>query len=194
MRFPNGLLAGVVGLLAVGLVGCSGSAPAQAPYPGSAPPSSSSVPAPAETLSTAAQTGPAEPETKAGAREAAAKFYRLYSASQFAASWELLSTATQRAVPRTVWVSVHAGCPAADVGKGRVIRSVLVFGNAAIVTETVAGAGSRLGKAHDVFNYTDGHWGYAPNDLSIYHHGSVTADIAAAKVQGFCTSRSASPM
>jgi hypothetical protein len=192
MRFPNGLLVGLVGLTAVALVGCSGSAPPSTPYPGSAPPSVSSSPATAEPVVT--QTGPPEPKTKAGVRAAAAKFYSLYSASQFAASWDLLSPAAQREVPRALWVSVHAGCPALSGGTARVIKSVLVFGNAAIVTETLAGAESQIGKSRDVFNYSDGHWGYAPNDLSVYGHGSVAADIAAAKAQGFCSTQNASPL
>lgn len=193
MRFPNGLLAGLAGLTAVTLVGCSGSAPAPTPYSGSEPPSGSSSPTATEPAVT--QTGPPEPETKAGVRAAAAKFYSLYSANQLAASWDLLSPGTQRAAPRAVWVGVHARCTSLSGSDGgRVIKSVLLFGNAAIVTETLAGAESRLGEAHDVFNYSDGHWGYAPNDLNIYHHGSVAADIAAAKAQGFCTARNASPL
>jgi hypothetical protein len=195
MRLPNGLIAGVVGLLATGLTGCTGSGPAQAPYPGSAPAAAGTTSAfPAASESTQAQAGPAEPETKAGARAAAARFYRLYSSGQFAASWVLLSPTTQRAVPRGLWVSVHERCPTPGAGAGRVIKSVLVFGNAAIVTGAVSGAGSRLGRSHDVFNYTDGHWGYTPNDLNIYHHGSVAADIAAAKAQGFCTLQEAAPL
>ena len=69
MRFPNGLLAGLTGLLAVGLVGCSASsAPAPAPYAGSASPSSSSLASPAATESIPTQVaGPTEPLTKAGA-------------------------------------------------------------------------------------------------------------------------------
>ena len=63
-----------------------------------------------------------------------------------------------------------------------------VFGDAAIVTEAVAGTALKPGTAEDVFNYADGHWRYSPADLSIYRHGSVTADIAAAKAAGFCTS------
>jgi hypothetical protein len=194
MRFPNGLLAGVAGLLAVGLIGCSGSSAEPAPYPGSASPSSSSQAAPVPAESTGTQTGAAEPLTKAGAHAAAAKFYRLYSTGQFAAMWDLLTLTAQRAVPRTTWVNVHANCPSVGAGTGRVIESVLVFGNAAIVTETVKGAASKLGTSHDVFNYANGHWAYAPNDLNIYHHGSVAADIAAAKAHGFCTSQKATPL
>lgn len=194
MRFPNGLVVGLACLLAVGLVGCSAST-APAPYPGSAPPSSSSLTSPAATESTPTQmAGPAEPLTEAGAHAAAANFYRLYSTGQFAASWDLLTFTAQRAIPRATWVGVHAGCPSGGAGTARVIESVLVFGSAAIVTETVGGAASQLGKSHDVFNYANGHWVYAPNDLSIYHHGSVAADIAAAKALGFCAGREVTPL
>jgi hypothetical protein len=194
MRFPNGLLVGLAGLTAVALVGCSGSAPASAPAPGSAlaPVSSSS----AATKPIVTQTGPPEPKTKAGAHAAAADFYRLYSAAQFGASWDLLTPVAQQAIPLATWVGVHNGCLSANGGMSRLIKSVLVFSSTAIVTETIADAGSRLGKAkaYDVFNYVDGHWGYAPNDLNIYGHGSVAADIAAAKAQGFCTTLNASPL
>lgn len=201
MRVPNGLLAGFAGLVAVGLVGCSGSPPGPGTIAGPAPPSSTSQTAPAPPKSTATpagppstQAGPTEPLTKAGAKAAAAKFYRLYANGEFAASWDLLTLTARRAIPRATWVRVHARCLSADAGTGRVIKAVLVFGNAAIVTETVEGAASRSRNSHDVFNYAGGHWAYAPNDLTIYHHGSVAADIAAAKAQGFCTGRNATPM
>jgi hypothetical protein len=192
MRFSKGLSVGVAGLAVAALVGCSGSSSAPAPYPGSTSAGPSSA-APAMTEPITAQTGPAEPETRAGVRAAAAHFYRLYSTSQFAASWDLLAPTAQRAIPEAVWVSVHDGCLPASASEPRVIKSVIVFGSAAIVTETIAGA-SKRGKAEDVFNYFDGHWGYSPNDLSIYGHGSVAADVAAAKSAGFCTSRKASPL
>ena len=201
MHVPNGLLAGFAGLVAVGLVGCSGSTPASTEFGGSAPPSSTSqaAPAPAESTATQAgptstQAGPAEPLTKTGAQAAAAKFYRLYANSQFAASWDLLTLTARRAIPRATWVRVHARCLSGGAGTSRAIKAVLVFGNAAIVTEIVEGAASQLRKSHDVFNYANGHWAYAPNDLSIYHHGSVSADIAAAKAQGFCKGRNATPL
>lgn len=207
MRFPNRLLAGLASLPVVGLVSCSGSGPGPAPHLESAsssqtapapastgPGAASSAVAPAATGSTAARSGPAEPQTKAGAHAAAANFYRLYSASQFAASWGLLSPAAQREIPRAIWISVHNGCPGASTGAARVIKSVLVFGNAAIVTEGIQGADSRLGEAEDVFNYENGRWGYTPNNLGIYHHGSVAADIVSARGLGFCTGRNAAPL
>jgi hypothetical protein len=186
MRFPNGPLAGLAGLVAVALAGCSGSAPAPAP---STAPSS-----PAATRPTVTQTSPPQPRTKAGVHTAAANFYRLYSVGQFAASWDLLTPTAQQAIPLTTWVAVHKGCSSAAAQKARVIRSVLVFGNAAIVTQTIGGARPRRGKAHDVFSYANGHWGYAPNDLSIYQHGSVAADIAAARAQGLCPARKATQL
>jgi hypothetical protein len=195
MRFPNRWLAGSAGMLVVGLVGCSSSAPAPVPYSGSAAPSAiSSATASAPAESAVPQTGPPEPETKDGALAAAARFYGLYSADQFSAAWGLLSPTARLAVPRALWISVHSGCPSAGAGTTRVIKSVLVFGNAAIVTETIAGVSSRLGEAEDVFNYANDRWGYAPDDLSIYHHGSVGADIAAAKALGFCSGEKATPL
>jgi hypothetical protein len=115
----------------------------------------------------------------------------LYSADQFSAAWGLLSPTAQQAVPRAIWISVHNGCPSAGARTARVIKSVLVFGNAAIVTETIAGTGSRLGKAEDAFSYINGRWAYTPNNLSVYHHGSVAADIASAETLGYCTGRTA---
>ncbi len=85
-------------------------------------------------------------ETRAGARAAAAQFYGLYFASQYAASWDLLTPAAKHQVPRGVWVNVHDGCPSASAGKARVIKFVTVFGNAAIVTAKVSGGPSRSGK------------------------------------------------
>jgi hypothetical protein len=172
MRFPKGIL---VGLVAAGLVGCSGTA--------SGPPSVGATPT---AGTTASSVPPASPQMKAGARSAAAQFYGLYSASQFAAFWNLLSPATKRQISGQVWVSVHDACPLAGAGKSRIIKAVTVFGDAAIVTEAIAGASP--GTAEDVFSYVDGHWSYSPENLSIYRHGSVTADIAAAKAAGFCTS------
>jgi hypothetical protein len=169
MRLLKGL---VGGLLAVGLVGCSGG--------GSSGPS-----APSAVTTTAPGAAPVSLQMRAGARAAAADFYRLYSASRFAAFWNLLSPATKRQISRHAWVSVHDACPSAEARKPRTIKAMTVFGNAAIVTEAIAGAWPAT--AGDVFNYANGNWSYSPGDLSIYHHRSVAADIAAAKAAGFCT-------
>jgi hypothetical protein len=201
MRFPNLLLAGSAGMLVVGLVGCSGSASAPSPYSGSPASSASSslsrqaassaTAAPAPRGSAVPQAGPPEPETTGGARAAAAAFYRLYSADQFSAAWGLLSPTAKRAVPLAIWISVHNGCSSASGEMARVIKAVVVFGNAAIVTEKIMGTSSQPGEAEDVFNYISDRWAYTPDDPSVYQHGSVAADIASAKALGLCTGRTA---
>jgi hypothetical protein len=108
----------------------------------------------------------------------------LYTADQFAAFYNLLSPVTKLQISRHVWVSVHEACLSGGAGKARIIKAVTVFGNAAIVTEAIAGASP--GTAEDVFNYVDGQWSYSPADLSVYQHGSVAADVSAAKAAGFC--------
>lgn len=177
MRLLKGLAVGLALVGLVGLVGCSGG-------PGS--PSVSPVPA---VRTTASSVPSASPQVKAGARAAAAQFYALYSASRFAAFWDLLAPATKRQISRNVWVKVHEACTSASVAESRIIKSVTVFGNAAIITEGATGAQLNSGTTEDVFNYVNGHWSYSPQNLSIYHHGSVSADVAAAKAAGFCTDR-----
>lgn len=207
MRWLKGTV--VIGLIAVGLVGCRGatgssvpsgseaapaggaSSPAEGP---SAPPAAPSDPAggasastpgasaPKAVTRTAAPAAPVSSTMRAGASAAAAHFYDLYSASQFSALWDLLTPTAKREVSKTAWVGVHDACPGAAAGKSRTIRAVTAFGSAAIITETIAG-----GTAEDVFNYAGGHWSYSPGEVSIYLHGSIAADIAAAKMTGFCT-------
>lgn len=177
MRLLKGL---ALGLIATGLVGCSGSV--------SEPSVAGVTSGPTVVTSTAPPAAPVSPKMRSAAHAAAAQFYGLYSANKFAVLWNLLSPATKRRVSRHVWVSVHDACPDAGAGMSRIIRTVTVFGSAAIVTEAVARAAPNLGTTEDVFNYANGHWSYSPPDPSIYHHGSVTADIAAAKAAGFCTS------
>jgi hypothetical protein len=185
MRLSKGL---TVGLVAVGLVGCSGGASPVLSV-GSVSPSvvTSTAPpaAPSVLTSTAPPAAPVSPQMKTGASAAATQFYELYSASQFAAFWNLLSPVTKSRVSENTWVSVHDACRSADAGKSRSIKAVTVFGTAAIVTEVVAGAPAN--STEDVFSYASGRWSYSPADLSIYGHGSVTADIAAAKAAGLCT-------
>ena len=131
---------------------------------------------------------------RSSARAAATHFYNVFSAGRFADSWALLTPTAKRQIPKTLWVRVHDGCPSAGTGTSRVIKAVTVFGNAAIITEAISGPLSSLGTAGDVFNYVDGRWGYLPQDVSIYHHGSVAADIAAARTAGYCSGKKVSPL
>ena len=69
------------------------------------------------------------------------------------------------------------------------MKSVTIFGDAAIVTQKMTGSHSRAHVTRGIFNYVDRHWGYSPDDSSIYQYASVAADIAAAKAHGLCSGR-----
>jgi hypothetical protein len=127
---------------------------------GPAAPAASVATAAAATSATAASTpsAAAQPETAATARAAARQFLGLYSAGQYTASWTLLAPSVKRKVSQAAWVAVHQGCPPQ----------------------------SAIGSASESLTYTAGRWGFVPSDLSSYGHGSVKADIAAAKAAGYC--------
>jgi hypothetical protein len=185
MRSAKLLLAGLAGLAAIGVAGCS----ATASGPATSGPTAGSPPvSPASATPRARPASLPGAKTKAGARAAAARFDRLQVASQYAASWDLLTPTARRLVPRDVWVGVHEGCPAARPAGHRTLGRVTVFGTVAIVAERIPGTRPGRGKGENVFAYANGNWGYSPNDLSIYQHGSVAADIAAAKAAGLCAS------
>ncbi len=176
MRYMKVFLAG---LAAASLVGCSDAA--------SAPSATSTASSRATSAQPADQTAPAVPDAQASARTAALRFDRVYLAGHYAASWDLLVPAVQRQIPRGLWVRVHHACQSADAATtARAVKTVTAFGTAAIVTETVTVGPSRPRQGEEVFSYVKGHWGYSPNDLSIYHHGSAAADIAAARAAGLC--------
>jgi hypothetical protein len=171
MRLAMSLL---VSLVVAGLAGCGAGASGS----------------PAVAVQNITATASSVPEAGAGmtasARKAAEQFYGLYAARHYAASWSLLAPDTKRQVSRKAWIGVHMACSTASAGKSRVIKAVTVFGNAAIIAEAVAGVAP--GTAEDVFNYVDGRWRYSPQAPAIYLQRSVTADIAAAKAAGLCTS------
>jgi hypothetical protein len=124
-----------------------------------------------------------QPETAAGAIAVARQYFDLYSASQFAASWELLAPSARRAVSRATWVAVHEGCPPQS-GLAYDVKTASLTGRTAVVRLSVKGdAGIVVSEA---LTYSAGHWGFVPDDLSLFENGSVKADIAAAKAEGFC--------
>jgi hypothetical protein len=57
-----------------------------------------------------------------------------------------------------------------------------------VVTITLAGAAASLASESQSLTHSAGRWGFIPNDLSYYKHGSMKADIAAAKAAGYCAS------
>lgn len=172
----------VTGIAAVGLVGCTTSQPSLST--GAIPSTNASVPA--VITSTGAAASPVSSKLQMSARATAMQFYTLYSASQFAAAWDLLSPPAKAQVPKGTWVSVHQACPGTAAGKSRVIKAVTAFGSAAIVSEGIAGTAATPSTTEDVFNYVSGQWGYSPGEVSVYRHGSTAADVAAAKTAGLC--------
>ncbi|HUY48618.1 MAG TPA: hypothetical protein VMV92_23345 [Streptosporangiaceae bacterium] len=115
-------------------------------------------------------------------------YLTLYSAGQFAVTYQMLSASARRAISEQTWIAVHKGCPGVTAGMTYQIRHVAVAGKTAAVTVALAGAVSKLGSDTETLVYADGHWGFSPGDLSLYRHRSVAADLAAARAEGGCAS------
>ena len=132
----------------------------------------------------------AEPQTKTGVKAAATAFYDLYAASQWAQAWSYLAPATQRAVSVKTWTGVHEQCASQTAGLARTIRGVTMSGSTAVVDETGAGALGTLATVSDVWVYSGGKWGLklGKSRTAVYSHGSVKADVAAARAAGECAS------
>lgn len=180
-RFAAGLA--VLGVGAVGLAGCTAGSGFPLP-PASGPPASRPAVAARAATSTAPPAAPVSPRLRAGARAAAAQALGMYAAGQFATFWQLLSPAAKRQIPSDAWVGVHESCPAAGGGTAVAVTAVTVFGQAAIVTEAIGSASPRTTEV--VFNDVNGQWSYSPSDPGVYEHGSIAADVAAAKAAGYC--------
>jgi hypothetical protein len=177
----------LTGVVAVGMAGCASS---KAPT-GSrlAPPAGAHVSAPEESQSSPALVLPTSlgQAARTGARAAATHFDVIYASSNFAASWEMLASSTQREIPRTVWVAVHDECATTVASARVVVKSVTIFGNSAIVSAVITATGSAEA-AEEIFDYGAGGWHYMPDDPSIYQHSSIQADVTAAKAAGVCMS------
>jgi hypothetical protein len=127
-------------------------------------------------IATAAQSA-----TVDAAKTIAHQFFNSYSNGQYAFAWALLDRSDQRAIPKATWVAVHDGCPNAVAGLAYRISGVTIAGSTAAVTYT-----SQLGRGSQTFIYSGSNWRLALSDLDVYRHGSVKADIAAAKVHPNC--------
>jgi hypothetical protein len=132
---------------------------------------------------------PSQPETAIEATSVARQYFALYSAGQYAAAWSLFAPSAQHTVPLATWTGVHDGCVSPGSGLAYNVSDATVTGNTATVTVAFAGAASGLASGSEAFTYAGGRWGYTPSpaDLSLYQHGSVPADIAAAKAAGYCS-------
>ena len=123
-----------------------------------------------------------EPVTLAAVRADAADYLSLASAGQFAITYQMLSASARQAITQQAWVAVHRAC----AGTSYQMKHLAVTGKTATVT--VGLAGGHRGTLTETLVYVAGSWGISPRDLSLYQHGSVSADVAAAKAQGSCAS------
>jgi hypothetical protein len=150
---------------------------------------SSAASAPARSASPGAQaSAPVEPATVAAVRADADDYLTLYTAGQFAVIYQMLSAPARQAINEQAWVAVHRGCPGATGGMSYKIRHVAVTGKTAVVSVALTGGAAKAASATETLVYAGGHWGFSPRDLGLYRHGSVSADVAAAKAAGGCAS------
>jgi hypothetical protein len=127
------------------------------------------------------------PDTAAAAQAAAQQFFTFYSAGQWDDAWQYLTAAEKQDAAESVYAAVHRGCPSAAAGIAYDIKSVTLAGQTAVITYSVSGAtGTILGSATMPMTWTPTGWGVEPSGMSIYGHGSVGADIAAAKAADDC--------
>ena len=133
-------------------------------------------------------SAPVEPDTAAAVRADADDYLTLYTAGQFAIIYQMLSAPARQAIDEQAWVAVHRGCPGATSGMSYTIRHVAVTGKTAVVRVALDGGAAKPESATETLVYDGGHWGFAPRDLGLYRHGSVPADVAAARAAGGCAS------
>ncbi len=120
--------------------------------------------------------------TLAAVRADAADYLSLASAGQFAITYQMLSAHARQAISQQAWVAVHQTC----AGTSYKIKHLAVAGKTATVT--VGLAGGHRGTLTETLVYVAGSWGVSPGDVRLYQHGSVAADVAAAKAGGNCAS------
>ena len=133
-------------------------------------------------------SAPVEPDTAAAVRADADDYLTLYTAGQFAIIYQMLSAPARQAISEQAWVAVHRGCPGAAGGMSYRIRHVAVTGKTAMVAVALTAGAAKPENATETLVYAGGHWGFAPRDLGLYRHGSVPADVAAARAAGGCAS------
>lgn len=149
--------------------------------------SSGTTPSAAVAVTKSAGTARAVPDTASAAKSAAASFFALYSAGQWGAAWQYLARADKAEAPRSVYEAVHAGCPSKAAGLAYAIKGATMAGKTAVITYTLSGAAGVLGSATMAETWNRSGWKVHP-DMSLYGHGSVKADLAAARAAGDCAS------
>ena len=171
MRYQASAMAAAAAAAGLTMVGCSSGGGAVGP------------PASVAKASARPTVPLGEPHTVAAVRSDADDYLSLYSAGQYAITYQMLSAPARQAISEQAWVAVHKGCPGA--GRAYRITRVVVTGRTAVVTAALPGAG-KLGRQTETLVYANGQWGFSPRDLSLYQHRTVAADVAAVHAQGHC--------
>jgi predicted MFS family arabinose efflux permease len=120
----------------------------------------------------------------------ASNFFALYSAAQWPEAWALLSTADRAKIPEPTLAAQHKACPSEAAGMAYEIKSITMAGKIAVVTYTIPALEKLYGSATETMSYMAGSgWGIDldAKALAEYSHGSVKADVAAAKAAGDCS-------
>jgi hypothetical protein len=134
---------------------------------------------------------PAEPDTAAAAGTAAGRLLGYYAAGRFGQAWDMLTVPVQQQVPRATWNGFYGGCFAVT-GVTYTVRQAVIRDPAsaeviAVVAVSTRGDGPPPGYPLTLaFDYDGNRWRYQPNSTAIWGHGSVAADLAAARAAGVC--------
>lgn len=184
-RPPGFLYAGIALVAGIAIGGAAGYA-----LHGSTPAAASTGNAAAAATTPTAPAAPAPPDTAAAAKSAAASFFALYSAGQWQAAWQLLVPADQKIAPEKLYVEFHDACPSQAAGLAYQIESVTMAGKAAVVTYTIPVVEKELGSATITEDWSASGWRqeFTSGSASDYQHGSLKADVTAAKAAGECAS------
>lgn len=102
--------------------------------------------------------------------------------------WGADAPSAQHSVSKATWVAVHQGSPARSASLTYEVKDATLTGSTAVVIVSLSGVAASIGSESEAFTYSAGRWGLVPGDLSFYKHGSIRADIAAAKAAGYCAS------
>jgi len=101
-----------------------------------------------------------------------------------------LVPADQKIAPEKLYIDFHDACPSQAAGLAYKIESVTMAGKAAVVTYTIPVLEKALGSATITEDWTASGWRqeFTSGLASDYQHGSLKADVTAAKAAGECAS------
>ncbi len=173
MRTRNALAAAVLATAALAVAACS----------------ASTAPAPAAPAATVKASAPSVPVTAAAARTAIRQYLALYSAGQWDAAWQYLAPSARKTAPEKLYAAFHGQCPSQAAGLAYQVKDVTMAGKTAVITYTIPVLAKAFGSATAAMAWTPGGWKVEMDAASaaLYSHGSLAADLKAAKAAGYCS-------